>query len=135
MGLRMRAQVRAAFGTEMDRAVLHYHDNELDTAFSHLERAHVLGQSFVLPHTRTHWWMLKVGIRRRDGREVFAQVVRIIGSAILSRIWVPLGNTGAQTYRQCERWRSRRISRRFSTARSSEGRRRALDGSEHDMRP
>lgn len=65
-----------------------------EVALSHFERAHILGQRFVIPHTRSHWAMLRAGWRLRDWREVIGQVPRIFASLIFSRIWVPLGNTG-----------------------------------------
>jgi hypothetical protein len=78
----------------MHAAAGHYSVNNLDKAFCHLERAHILAQSFAVAHARAHWWMLKVGWKRRDSIEVRGQVVRIIGALLFSRIWVPLGNTG-----------------------------------------
>ena len=63
--------------------------------FQHLERAHVLGQLSTRHHARAHWRMLLWGVRRRDVREVFGQVVRL--AAALSKTFiglVPTGNTG-----------------------------------------
>jgi hypothetical protein len=47
-----------------------------------------------VPHVINHYWMLKVGGRRRDVREVLGQILRIIGSvgSLIGR--VPIGNTG-----------------------------------------
>jgi hypothetical protein len=90
----MHAERRQAYEKEMHAAVEHCSDNNLDKAFHHLERAHVLGQSFAFAHARAHWWMLKVGWKRRDPMEIRGQVARIIGALLFSRIWVPLGNTG-----------------------------------------
>ncbi|BFM15563.1 hypothetical protein R50073_17460 [Maricurvus nonylphenolicus] len=90
----MKTQLREAFEEEMARAKALYRQQNWDQAFHHLERAHILGQRFVIPHTRSHWWMLKVGWHRRDRQEVTGQVVRILASLVISRIWVPLGNTG-----------------------------------------
>jgi len=90
----MHAELRQAYDGEMQAAAEHYSGNNLDMAFYHLERAHILGQSFTFAHARAHWWMLKVGWRRRDPREIRGQVGRIIAALIASRIWVPLGNTG-----------------------------------------
>ena len=42
----------------------------------------------------SHGWMLRVGWRRQDGREIRGQLLRIAGALLISRIWVPLGNTG-----------------------------------------
>jgi len=44
-------------------------------------------------HTYSHWWMLKIRIRRKDFKEVFGQSLRIV-AACISRVWVPAGNTG-----------------------------------------
>lgn len=90
----MRAELRQAYDREMHAAAEHYSGNNLDKAFYHLESAHILGQSFAFAHANAHWWMLKVGWKRRDPIEISGQVARIIGALLLSRIWVPLGNTG-----------------------------------------
>ena len=90
----MQQQLREAFCSEMSKAIHLYNNNELDSAFYHLERAHILGQSYIIPHTKSHWWMLKVGFRKRNFREILGQVTRIIASILFSKIWVPLGNTG-----------------------------------------
>jgi hypothetical protein len=67
---------------------------EFDTAFAHLERAHILSQRITGMHVRTHLAMLTHGWRRRDAREVLGQLSRTLAAACFSRIWVPLGNTG-----------------------------------------
>ncbi len=90
----MQAELRHAYDREMHAAAEHYSSNNLDKAFYHLERAHILGQSFAFAHANAHWWMLKVGWKRRDPIEISGQVARIIGALLFSRIWVPLGNTG-----------------------------------------
>jgi len=90
----MHPILQEAYNTEMKAAVTLYHGGDIDQAFSHLERAHILGQSFNIAHARTHWWMLKVGWRRGDVREVTGQIFRILGALLFSRMWVPLGNTG-----------------------------------------
>jgi hypothetical protein len=90
----MHAEQSQAYDREMHAAAEHYYGKSLDKAFYHLERAHILGQSFTFAHAKAHWWMLKVGWKRRDPTEIRGQVGRIIGALIFSRIWVPLGNTG-----------------------------------------
>lgn len=68
---------------------------DLNSAFQHLERAHVLGQASTVTHTRVHWEMLKVGIRLRDLREIWGQIVRIVGAATKTPFGIyPKGNTG-----------------------------------------
>lgn len=65
------------------------------TAFSHLERAHVLGQSSTWQHVRVHWLMLLWGLRQRRAGETAGQVLRMIGAATKTPIGlVPTGNTG-----------------------------------------
>ena len=66
-----------------------------DIAFSHLERAHILGQASTVEHVRVHWHMLLWGIRQRNVRECLGQLLRIVGAAIGTAAGlVPLGNTG-----------------------------------------
>ena len=90
----MHAELRQAYDREMQAATESYGVGNLEQAFSHFERAHILGQSLTFPHARAHWWMLKVGWERRDLTEITGQVVRILGALTFSRIWVPEGNTG-----------------------------------------
>ena len=66
-----------------------------DVAFSHLERAHVLGQASTVEHVRGHWHMFLWGIRQGNARECLGQLLRIVGAAIGTAIGlVPQGNTG-----------------------------------------
>ena len=85
----------AAFDREIALAEEFTAKGELEAGFAHLERAHVIGQAFVVPHARAHWLMLKVELRRRQPVAAFGQVVRfvlgILGSAVGI---VPVGNTG-----------------------------------------
>jgi hypothetical protein len=67
---------------------------DFETAFRHLERAHVLAQRMTVRHTFIHWRMLVAGLRRGDLREVAGQVPRILSSILFSRLWVPRGNSG-----------------------------------------
>ena len=90
----MHAALRQAYDRELTATCQQYADNHLDKAFSHLERAHILGQSFTLPHATVYWGMLKVGWKRRDLTEITGQIARICGSLLFTWIWVPVGNTG-----------------------------------------
>ena len=60
---------------------------DFETAFRHLERAHVLAQRTTGRHTFIHWRMLVAGLRRGDLREVVGQVPRIVASILFSRRW------------------------------------------------
>jgi len=90
----MNNKLKLAFDNEMAQAKVAYNNANYDLSFKHLEFAHILGQKYVIPHTISHCWMLKVGWQRSDVREVIGQTFRIIASVIFSRIWVPKGNTG-----------------------------------------
>lgn len=64
-------------------------------SFSHLERAHVLGQSSTFHHVKVHVQMLGWALRHRVWTEARGQVLRIVGAATKTVFgWVPTGNTG-----------------------------------------
>jgi len=66
-----------------------------DIAFSHLERAHILGQASTVEHVRVHWHMLLWSIRQRNARECLGQILRIVGATLSTALGlVPQGNTG-----------------------------------------
>ncbi|MFN0140871.1 MAG: DUF3703 domain-containing protein [Pyrinomonadaceae bacterium] len=70
-------------------------DGDITAAFEHLERAHVLGQAITFQHTRIHWRMLKIGWKKKDAREIFGQLVRIVGASTKTPFGIyPTGNTG-----------------------------------------
>lgn len=63
--------------------------------FSHLERAHVLGQASTVHHVRAHLQMLSWALRRRHMKEALGQVLRTVGAATKTALgWIPSGNTG-----------------------------------------
>ncbi len=91
----MHEALRRALQVEFDAARKAVAERDLDVGFRHLERAHVLGQAFVVPHVKSHLGMLRVGLLRRDLREIIGQVLRVPGAAIGSLLGhVPVGNTG-----------------------------------------
>ena len=68
---------------------------ELAAAFPHLERAHIIGQAFVVPHATSHWLMLGLEFRRKRVMAVFGQIVRLVLGMLGSAAGiVPVGNTG-----------------------------------------
>jgi hypothetical protein len=80
---------------ELDDARLAEQERDLERAWRHLERAHVLSQAYGGAHVRVHARMLGFGWRRRDAREVLGQLVRVLVAGPGS--WLgraPLGNTG-----------------------------------------
>lgn len=85
---------REAYDAELAAAAIATHANDAATAFSHLERAHILGQRKVMAHVRAHARMFVHGLRQRDLREVLGQLPRLIAALTKTLIWVPTGNTG-----------------------------------------
>ena len=90
----MKSSLHKAFVIEITLAKQFYHAKAWQKCFHHLQRAHILGQSYVIPHTLSHWWMLKMGLKQRRIKEVLGQTMRIAASLVFSKIWVPKGNTG-----------------------------------------
>lgn len=88
----MKPVLRTAFAEELRLA---RESADPKQAWHHLERAHVLSQSYAWPHVVVHVRMFAAGWRRGDAREVWGQLVRILVAAPGS--WLgraPLGNTG-----------------------------------------
>ena len=86
---------RAAFEESLREGRRFLLDSNIDEAWPAFERAHVLGQAIAVLHVRSHWWMLRCGLKQHDVREVLGQIVRLSLSAPSS--WLgryPLGNTG-----------------------------------------
>lgn len=83
-----------AYEQEVERADQALQRGDFETAFKHLERAHVLAQRMTGRHAYVHWRMLVAGLRRGDLREVVGQMPRIVASILFSRVWVPPGNNG-----------------------------------------
>ena len=72
-----------------------FSSNDDDAGFKALEDAHVIGQHSTYHHTRVHYEMLKFGIKRRDLKEVFGQIFRLVGALTKTAIGLlPDGNTG-----------------------------------------
>lgn len=91
----MNKKLQDAFNAEMTAAIKLYRAGDLAQAFLHLETAHVLGQRYVVPHVATHYWMLRVGLKRRSVYEVVGQLIRIVLGVVGSAAGrVPVGNTG-----------------------------------------
>jgi hypothetical protein len=91
----MNPVLRRAFEGEMSAARGFERQGLYEEAFRHLERAHVLGQRHVVPHTRSHWRMFLIGVRRRDLSATWGQAIRMVLGAVGSAVGrVPSGNTG-----------------------------------------
>ena len=88
-------ELRQAFDREITLGKSLMLSGDLERAFGHLERAHVLGQAHVGPHAKAHWLMLRLEIRRGRFAAVLGQAVRLVLGILGSAVGiVPIGNTG-----------------------------------------
>lgn len=70
-------------------------DRDVAQAWHLLEAMHVVGQTRIVPHARTHWLMLKLALRTRNMSEFNGQILRLLLvplGHLLKRL--PLGNSG-----------------------------------------
>jgi hypothetical protein len=90
----MSPELRQAYEAELSAASTAARGGNVEVAFHHLERAHILSQRHTSEHVHVHWLMLRLGASVGAWREVIGQSTRIVAAAVFSRIWVPIGNTG-----------------------------------------
>jgi hypothetical protein len=87
-------KLRNAYAAELAAGSMAAEQGDIEGAFVHLTRAHVLSQRFTWRHVHVHWLMLRLGAASRDWREVRGQLSRMLAATFFSRIWIPEGNTG-----------------------------------------
>lgn len=91
----MLTPIKEAIEEELAQSETCISTGDFGSAFSHLERAHVLGQGSTYQHTRIHWRMFRLGLRMHSLREIWGQFVRIVGAATKTPFGIyPVGNTG-----------------------------------------
>lgn len=91
----MPAGLKTHYLLELKKYNDDYLSGNLQGAWRHLERAHVIGQSYPWQHTYVHWKMLQFGIRIKSTKEIFGQVPRLLVGGVKSFVGkIPLGNTG-----------------------------------------
>jgi hypothetical protein len=90
-----RTRIRPFVDAELIQARRMRVVQDYDAEFHYLERAHILGQASTIEHVRVHALMFAWALRQRKTRELFGQVLRIIGAATKTALgMVPIGNTG-----------------------------------------
>ena len=68
---------------------------QLQQAWRHLEKAHVIGQAYPFQHSYVHWKMLQFGIKIKSPKEVIGQIPRLLVGGVKSFVGkIPVGNTG-----------------------------------------
>ena len=82
-----------------DLELRQYHEafiiQDLAKAWSHLERAHIIGQRYPFAHSYVHFKMLQFGFKIKSPKEVFGQIPRLLFGGIKSFVGkVPVGNPG-----------------------------------------
>ncbi|CAG1019294.1 hypothetical protein BURC_04167 [Burkholderiaceae bacterium] len=94
LSLRFTRRIRPFVQYELDAAARHEAQGDFTSAFSRLERAHVLGQASTVEHVRVHWAMFCWALRQNIAVEIMGQAWRLTGALLKTWLWVPAGNTG-----------------------------------------
>ena len=69
--------------------------DNLQNAWCHLERAHIIAQKYPCEHTSVHWKMLQFGIKIKSTKEIVGQIPRLLVGGVKSFVGhIPVGNTG-----------------------------------------
>ncbi len=93
--IKIPKNLKQAYYKEIELYYYFLENRQFTTAWYHLERSHIIGQSYPIEHTYSHWLMLKFGVMERNTKEVFGQILRLIVGGWKSFInHIPLGNTG-----------------------------------------
>ncbi|HEX8821744.1 MAG TPA: DUF3703 domain-containing protein [Archangium sp.] len=91
----MNPRLREHFQKELGQAREAESRGELSSAWTSLERAHILSQAHALAHLQVHGAMFTFAWRTRNWRELLGQVPRLVlagPGSLLGR--APRGNTG-----------------------------------------
>ena len=91
----MPATLRPYFEKELQHYQACLEQGQVQAAWRHLERAHILGQPYPKAHTVAHGSMLVFGIRTKNAREILGQLPRLLVGGLKS--WagtIRAGNTG-----------------------------------------
>ena len=91
----MPSQLEPYFEKELKAYFACMQNSNYQSAWRHLEKAHVIGQAYPLKHTYVHWKMLQFGIQIKSMKEVIGQVPRLLIGGVKSFVGkIPVGNTG-----------------------------------------
>jgi hypothetical protein len=91
----MPKTIRPYYETELEQYQQALSNNQLQMAWHHLERAHILGQRYPHTHNYVHWKMLLFGVKIKSSKEVIGQIPRLLVGGVKSFVGkVPIGNPG-----------------------------------------
>ncbi len=80
---------------ELDLYKTEFGQRNLQQAWRHLERTHILAQAWPREHSYVHWRMLLFGIHIKNLREIMGQIPRLLIGGVKSFVGnIPVGNTG-----------------------------------------
>ena len=95
LNLSMPKSLRPFFERELKSYYFSIQEGNLQQAWRHLEKAHVIGQAFPYQHSLVHWKMLQFGIRIKSFKEIVGQIPRLLVGGVKSFVGkIPVGNTG-----------------------------------------
>ncbi len=83
----MKAVLREHFKVELEKAKKATAAQDFETAWTALQRAHILGQRDAIAHTIAHWNMLKLAWKQRDFREVMGQFIPVLLAVPLTLLY------------------------------------------------
>lgn len=91
----MPNKLKPFFKSEIDSYYKEFNIGNLEIAWRHLERAHVIGQAYPFEHSFVHWKMLVFGLKIKDKKEIIGQLPRLLVGGVKSFVGkIPFGNTG-----------------------------------------
>ena len=92
---RLPQSLRKPYQLELEKYGSFLGQQHFANAWHHLERAHIIGQSYPFAHTYVHWLMLKFGFTIKSSKEILGQIPRLLVGGVKSFVGVvPVGNTG-----------------------------------------
>lgn len=92
---KMPNSLKPFYEKELENYQNEYSIGELNKAWDHLERAHIIGQQYPYQHTYVHFKMLQFGFRIKSSKEVLGQIPRLLVGGVKSFVGkIPVGNPG-----------------------------------------
>ena len=91
----MPASLKTFYNKELESYSIHFVNKNLQNAWHHLERAHIIGQQYPYEHTYVHFKMLQFGFRIKSNKEIIGQIPRLLLGGVKSFVGkIPVGNPG-----------------------------------------
>lgn len=88
-------KLKPYFDKELREYKSEYAKGDLQSAWKHLERAHIIGQCYPFSHSFAHWKMLQFGFKIKSTKEVIGQIPRLVFGGVKSFVGkIPVGNPG-----------------------------------------